>query len=101
MREKKGNADRRLVAGREPLVGEEADGSEIEAFGLKLPLELPDAEFEVGPFDLHVEIADPEVKEIVVGERLPRDLGLTADQRLAPRPESSYAGGPRMLTRGF
>jgi hypothetical protein len=47
---------------------------------LELPPELAHSKLEVGPFDLDFEVADTEAEQIVVGERLPRDLGLPAGQ---------------------
>jgi hypothetical protein len=47
---------------------------------MKLPPELAHSKLEVGPFDLDLEVADTEVKQLIVGERLPRDLGLPAGQ---------------------
>ena len=69
-----------------PFVREEADGPQLETLGVQLPLELADAQLEVGPLNAHVEVADPEVEKFVVGECLPRDLGLAAgqDSLLAP-----------------
>jgi len=36
-----------------------------------------------------VEVADPKVEQVVVGERLPRDLGLAADQGALLKPGES------------
>ena len=94
MREEEGDAYGRLVAGREPLIREEADRAQLQTLGVELALELADAQLEVRPFDLDVErIADPEVEEVVVGECLPRDLGLAAGQRAHLMPDPADSGG--------
>src|SRR5262249_21905532 len=95
MREEEGDADGRLVAGGEPLVGEEADGLQPETGRLQLAVELPDPRLRLRPADPHPQVADAQVEEVVVGELLPRDLARWTRQggRLL-RSETA-----RMLTR--
>jgi len=75
MGEEEGDADRRLVARREPLVREEDGGAEREAARVELALELADARLEVASLDAVAEVADPEMEQVVVGELFPGDLG--------------------------
>jgi hypothetical protein len=93
--EKERDADRRLAAGGEPLVGEKADRLELQPPLVELPPELADADGEVRPLDANVEIADPKVEEVVVGEGFPGDLGLTTGQD----PLLAGSGGPRIVIR--
>jgi hypothetical protein len=95
VRQKEGDSDGRLIAGREPFIGEEADRPELQTLGLKLSPELPNTELEVGPGDADVEVADPQSEEVVVGERLPRDLGLAAGQDSLHAPDRAISADRR------
>jgi len=74
VRQEERDADRRLISGGQPLVGEEADRPQLQALLVELSRKLADARLDLGPRDPDVEVADPEVQEVVVGELFPRDL---------------------------
>src|SRR5919197_5827090 len=61
-----GHAIRREPFVREPVMGAEAQPARVE-----LGVDLRDALLEIGAFDLHREIAHPDVEELLVAERRP------------------------------
>jgi hypothetical protein len=94
VREEERHADGGLVPGGKPLIGEEAHGLELESLRFEFAVELPNPPLDIRAVDAHAEIADAEMEEVVIGELLPRDLGLAAGQGALLAPERSSTGGP-------
>lgn len=101
MGEIEGDADRGLVGGGEPLVGEEALRTERQVAIADLGVQLSDPPLEGRALDLDVEVADPDGEKILVGKVFPRDPRRTGGIRAQGVVSVSGVGsvGSTILTR--
>ena len=71
MRKIKRNRDARHAIGREPLFGQPNMGFESDAARVELIVKAFDVRFEKRPFDFYWEIADAQIKQLLIAETMP------------------------------